>query len=91
MLSFGVKSGRTIQIYCDEGGISTLIDVLSNLRKNGHTHLRAPPGGTELSSKSPFGEDAMIEVISLGAETKPSHGIEAPHTGGENGEATHEC
>jgi hypothetical protein len=64
MLSFQItNAGRTIQIDCDDAGISTLIDILAKLRGS-HVHLLAPScGGNDLSDKTPFGEEAIGEVI----------------------------
>jgi hypothetical protein len=47
MLSFHVTSGNgTVQINCDDAGISRLIEVLVKLRGSGsHVHLRAPSCG----------------------------------------------
>jgi hypothetical protein len=65
MLSFSLtKSGHAIQIYCDDAGISTLIDALTRLRGSAsHTHLWAPPIGNDLSLKTPFGGEAIPELI----------------------------
>jgi hypothetical protein len=68
MLSFVVEplnQTQVIQIYCDEAGISALVDTLNRLPEAGHLHLRAPkgPGRTELSGTSPFGDAAISEVI----------------------------
>lgn len=67
MLSFQVKpwfKSQAIQIYCDEAGLTTLIEALQQVRQAGHLHLRAPSGGgTELSDTTPFGETAIGEVI----------------------------
>lgn len=66
MLSFElVDEGRTIQIYCDQVGMTALLDALAGLRRDtGHVHLRGPDaGGTALDSQSPFGTPAVAEVI----------------------------
>jgi len=71
MLSFEVVNSRNaIQIYLDHEGLNNLIAILENMRKGqttGHIHLRSiqNPGGKEgaLSSKTPWGKDAMSEVI----------------------------
>jgi hypothetical protein len=65
MLSFSItNSGRTIQIDCDDAGISKLIDVLSKLPDSGtHIHLWGPPIANDLSTRTPFGNDAVQEVI----------------------------
>jgi hypothetical protein len=66
MLSFQITNGnRTVQIDCDDAGISRLIEVLVKLRGSGsHVHLLAPScGGDDLSDNTPFGEHAIGEVI----------------------------
>ncbi len=74
MLSFSIaNSGRTIQIYCDDLGISKLVDVLNGLRGSGsHIHLWGPPLGHDISTKTPFDEAAVPEVIiSHGGDETP--------------------
>jgi hypothetical protein len=66
MLSFQLTNeNRTIQFLCDDAGISMLIDVLEKLRGSGnHVHLLSPGrGGKQLSETTPFGEQALGEVI----------------------------
>jgi hypothetical protein len=66
LLSFQLKdSGQTIQIACDQQGLETLIGVLEKLRNTAtHIHLRTPSnGGRELSERTPWGEEAIDEVI----------------------------
>lgn len=66
MLSFQItNSGREIQIYCDEEGVAKLIASLEEIRSTGsHIHLCTPSnGGQELSEKTPWGGDAVGEVV----------------------------
>jgi hypothetical protein len=66
MLSFEViDSGQTIQILCDQQGLETLIGALEKLRGTAdHIHLRSPSnGGRELSEQTPWGHEAIGEVI----------------------------
>ena len=66
MLSFQItNSGREIQIYCDEAGITILIDSLNRLRSSpGHIHLLTPSnGGRELNEQTPWGDAAVAEVV----------------------------
>ncbi|WP_284268567.1 hypothetical protein [Bradyrhizobium iriomotense] len=66
MLSFQIKNeNRTIEISCDNAGISQLVEVLTRLRGSGnHVHLLTPScGGSQLSEKTPYGENAIGEVI----------------------------
>lgn len=67
MLSFQTANeGQTIQVYCDYLGLEKLISVLETLRGNGigHVHLRSSfNGGDALSDTTPFGENAVGEVI----------------------------
>jgi hypothetical protein len=67
MLSFQiVDSGKAIQVFCDDGGLDMLISKLKNMKdKNiGHIHLCAPSaGGDVLNDKTPWGDDAVAEVI----------------------------
>lgn len=65
MLRFQLTNeNRTIQVHCNDAGISTLIEVLETLRGSGnHVHLRSPGcGGKVLSDTTPFGEQAIGEV-----------------------------
>lgn len=73
MLSFQVTdSGRGIQVDCDREGLAQLISTLERARAGelSHVHLRAPSaGGTLLSDKTPWGKEAVGEVIlSLGGD-----------------------
>lgn len=66
MLSFELaNAGRAIEISCDEAGMAALIKALERVRADGdHLHLRTPSnGGRDLSEKSPWGQDAIGEVI----------------------------
>ena len=65
MLSFQVTNGSTVQIFCDDEGMATLIGALDKIRPTGgHVHLCAPScGGKELSDQTPWGDDAVAEVI----------------------------
>ena len=69
MLSFQlVREGTAIQIECDDRGIDTLIETLRKLRGSGsHIHLWAPSiigdASAILSDLTPFGEEAIAEVI----------------------------
>jgi hypothetical protein len=65
VLSFEmVNDGKAIQILCDSEGLDTLIGALDRVRTSGHLHLRTPSnGGRELSEKTPWGDDAIGEVI----------------------------
>jgi hypothetical protein len=73
MLSFEItNSGKAIQIDCDREGLQALISVLEEFKTKevGHVHLRAPSaGGRSLSDKTPWGKEAVGEVIiSLGGD-----------------------
>jgi hypothetical protein len=66
MLSFALSDeGRTVIINCDEEGMGKLIKALERLRADGnHIHLRTlADGGRDLDEKTPWGEDAIYEVI----------------------------
>ena len=67
MLSFQITdSGKSIQIDCDDDGLERLISALDNMKgeKGGHVHLRAlSAGGNTLSDSTPWGADAVGEVI----------------------------
>lgn len=67
MLSFQlVNENRSIQIDLDREGLEKLISVLEEFRAkvSGHAHLLAPSaGGQFLSDKTPWGKDAIGEVI----------------------------
>lgn len=67
MLSFQIVprgKSQVIQIYCDDAGLAVLIGALERVRETGHLHLRAPgTGGQDLSKTTPFGEEAVDEVI----------------------------
>jgi hypothetical protein len=62
-----IQSAKTkaVQICVDDEGLAMFIDTLDKLRGTGsHVHLLAKQnGGTQLSNKTPFGEDAVGEVI----------------------------
>ena len=63
MLSFELNDdGKAIQVHCDSEGMGILLEALAGLVKEGggHVHLRA---GEKLSSVSPFGAEALGEVI----------------------------
>lgn len=65
MLNFSItNSGQTIHNHCDDAGIERLIDALKGLRRSGsHIHFWGPPLGNDISTKTPFDEDAVPEVI----------------------------
>jgi hypothetical protein len=66
MLSFEIEnSGREIHISCDEQGMAALIKAIERARADcDHIHIRTPAnGGRELSEKSPWGYDAVGEVV----------------------------
>jgi hypothetical protein len=64
MLSFGFTQRNAIQIHVDDAGISKLIDVLAKLRGSGdHIDLWTPPLGNDLNTHTPFGGEAVPEVI----------------------------
>jgi hypothetical protein len=67
MLSFEIVQSGTanaIQIYCDDDGLNVLIRGLERVRQHGHLHLRSPSnGGRELNEDTPFGREAIREVI----------------------------
>jgi hypothetical protein len=67
MLSFQVtNSGKSIQVDCDSEGLEILIAALEEFKTKGlsHVHLRAPSaGGHVLSDKTPWGKEAVGEVI----------------------------
>jgi hypothetical protein len=66
MLSFKIANeGRAISIACDEQGMATLIKALERARSNGdHIHMCTPAnGGRELDEKTPWGAQAIGEVI----------------------------
>lgn len=66
MLSFSLTNeNQSIQITCDDAGLSQLVEVLTRLRDSGgHTHLWGPSyGGRVLSDVTPFGKPAIGEVI----------------------------
>lgn len=64
MLSFSLTKDRALQVDCDAEGLKALSDALERARKSGHTHLRAPSaGGKQLSDATPFGQQAIGEVI----------------------------
>ena len=60
----GSDDARTIQVYVDEDGLRMLVERINDSRKHGHVHLlTAENGGRELHSVTPFGEEAVGEVI----------------------------
>jgi hypothetical protein len=65
MLSFEViESGRAIQIFADDEGLSLLRKVLEQVTSSGHVHLRSiANGGNELNDANPWGNAAIEEVI----------------------------
>lgn len=64
LLSFLVSDSKTVQITCDDEGLSSLIDAITKVRSAGHVHLRSPScGGTVLSDTTPWGDQAIGEVI----------------------------
>ena len=66
MLSFRViNKGNGIQVDCDEHGMATLLEAFKKIQPaGGHIHLCTPANcGKELDEKSPWGEDAVGEVI----------------------------
>lgn len=66
MLSFRiVNSGRGIQMHCDDEGVAVLMNAIERLRRDqDHIHLRTPSnGGRELDEQTPFGLEAIGEVI----------------------------
>ena len=66
MLSFQVvRNGTAVQIYFDALGMQRLEDALKALKADpDHFHLWGPSrGGSDLSERTPFGEDAVAEVI----------------------------
>ena len=72
MLSFQItRAGNTIQIDCDAEGIATLMGALAKLvgERASHTHLLTPSaGGNDLNEKTPWGKEAVPEVIISYAE-----------------------
>ena len=67
MLSFTLTNNSSaVQIHCDDAGRELLMKALSMRlpATGGHLHLWSPnAGGNELADLSPFGEDAISEVI----------------------------
>ena len=67
MISFQIQDmGKEIQVYCDDDGIDLLLSKLIRLKENnvGHVHLRSrSAGGDDLNDKTPWGDDAVAEVI----------------------------
>ena len=66
MLSFQiVNEGRAVQICCDDEGQKVLICALRKVQGD-HVHLLGPSftkRNSELSETTPFGEEALSEVI----------------------------
>ena len=71
MLSFQViDSGNAVQkgihIHCDAVGMSVLMGALAQLvgERASHIHLRGPAaGGSDLNETTPFGKEAVYQVI----------------------------
>jgi hypothetical protein len=65
MLSFEMtESGKAIQIYADNEGLSILRKALERVTSSGHLHLRSTAyGGKELNDANPWGKAAIGEVI----------------------------
>ncbi len=67
MLSFQiVESGRTINIFCDAKGVAVLLRTLAQLVEERATHVHLwteTATGGQLSEKTPFGEQAVKEVV----------------------------
>jgi len=69
MLSFKLSNQkRAVEIDCDDAGIELLVSTLLALKGSGsHVHLRAEEAGggkvAPLSSVTPYGESAVLEVI----------------------------
>ncbi|HET7680149.1 MAG TPA: hypothetical protein VFK79_08475 [Xanthobacteraceae bacterium] len=67
MLSFQIiDSGRKINVDCDAKGMAILLGALAKLvgERASHVHLwTASASGGVLSDKTPWGEDAVLEVI----------------------------
>jgi hypothetical protein len=65
MLSFEViESGKAIQIYADDNGLSVLRKALDRVVTSGHIHLLSiASGGKELDDSNPWGKAAIGEVI----------------------------
>ena len=67
MLSFQVAdTGRTVKVFCDAKGMAILLSALAKLvgERASHVHLRTPgEGGNDLNEKTPWGEEAALEVM----------------------------
>jgi hypothetical protein len=65
MLSFEViESGKAIQIFADDEGLSLLRKALERVPSSGHLHLRSVAnGGNELNDANPWGAATIGEVI----------------------------
>jgi hypothetical protein len=65
MLSFEViESGKAIQIFADDEGLSILRKALEQVTTSGHLHLRSiANGGKELDEVNPWRKAAIGEVI----------------------------
>ena len=67
MLSFQIdKSGRKINVDCDAEGMAILLGALAKLvgERASHLHLwTAAATGGVLNDKTPWGEEAVSEVI----------------------------
>jgi len=64
MMSFECDQHK-VMIAIDAAGVSQLVDLLKQLEKRGgHLHLLTPAnGGHELEERTPWGGDAIGEVI----------------------------
>jgi hypothetical protein len=65
MLSFEMtESGKAIQIFADDEGLSLLQKALERVTSAGHLHLRSSAnGGKGLSDVNPWGKPSIGEVI----------------------------
>lgn len=67
MLSFQItKSGRCINVECDAEGMAVLLGAMAKLvgERASHLHLwTVAASGGQLSEKTPWGEDAVPEVV----------------------------
>jgi hypothetical protein len=65
MLSFElIESGKAIQIFADDEGLSLLRKALEQVTSSGHLHLRSiANGGNELNDANPWGKAAIGEVV----------------------------
>lgn len=79
MLSFQITdSGRKINVYCDAKGVAILSGALARLvaERSSHLHLwTAAATGGVLNDKTPWGDDAVPEVIINYAEGDQNYSI----------------